>query len=83
MSTHTTDNSVNLQTKTHKQRATKAMVKDFVKWALNNNLYDTCTPGRMRQMYLNEHGIDLCECCIRRQRGKWQLVDGELDRILE
>lgn len=72
-----------LETSIRKPRVTKAVVKEFVKWAFNNNLYDTCTPGRMRQLYKAERGIDIGESCIRQQRYRWQMVNGELTRVLD
>ena len=45
-----------------------------------HNVYEQYTPGRIRQMYMQETGVEFSECCIRRQRGKWSLVDGKLRR---
>lgn len=69
-----------LEGSTRKQRATKAMVQQFLHWALEHNVYEQYTPGRIRQMYMQETGVEFSECCIRRQRGKWSLVDGKLRR---
>ena len=70
-----------LQKSARKQRATKATIRTFLHWALENHAYDQYTPGRIRQMYNEQFNVDISECCIRRQRGKWQLVNGEVKPI--
>ena len=67
-----------LEKSMRKQRATKNQVKTFVRWAIENNVYDQYTPGRIKQMYFEETGVDFSECCIRRQKNKWALVNDEV-----
>lgn len=77
---NTTSNII-LQRSTRKQRATKATIRTFLRWALETHAYEHYTAGRIRQMYNELFNIDISECCIRRQRNKWTLIDGELQHI--
>ena len=36
------------------------------------------TNGKIRQMYINEKGIDLTTSTINNQRKRWIMIDGEL-----
>lgn len=70
-----------LQRSTRKQRATKATIRTFLRWALETNAYEHYTAGRIRQIYNEQFNVDISECCIRRQRNKWTLIDGELQHV--
>lgn len=70
-----------LQRSTRKQRATKATIRTFLRWALETHAYEHYTAGRIRQIYNEQFNVDISECCIRRQRNKWTLIDGELQHV--
>ena len=65
-----------------KRRITKSEVFDFVKWAYtyDENIYEKFTTGRIRQIYHDETGCDISDVCIRNQRNRWKIVDGEVVR---
>ena len=67
-----------LLTKTRKKRATKKEIKDFAKWALKNEVYDIYSFAKIREMYMNETGVDLTVWAIRLQKTRWILIDGEV-----
>jgi hypothetical protein len=61
-----------------KKRATNEIIKTFVKWCFNNGAFTKYTNGRIRQLYLDETGVDLATSTINNQRERWVLYDGEL-----
>ena len=63
---------------TRKKRATNEMIKEFAKWCFDNEVFDKYTNGKIRQMYINEKGIDLTTSTINNQRKRWIIIDGEL-----
>ena len=63
---------------TRKKRATNEMIKEFAKWCFDNKVFDKYTNGKIRQMYINEKGIDLTTSTINNQRKRWIMIDGEL-----
>ena len=63
---------------TRKKRATNEMIKEFAKWCFDNNVFDKYTNGKIRQMYINEKGVDLTTSTINNQRKRWIMIDGEL-----
>ena len=69
---------VSFERAVRKKRATNEIIKEFVMWCFNNNAFETCTNGRIRQMYIEEKGIDLTISTIKNQRGRWLLHDGQL-----
>lgn len=83
MSAQTPVTTRTLEKSMRKQRATKSQVKTFIKWAIENDVYEHYTPGRIKQMYFDETGIDFSECCIRRQKNKWTIVDDQVVKAEE
>ena len=63
---------------TRKKRATNEMIRDFAKWCFVNEVFDKYTNGKIRQMYINEKGVDLTTSTINNQRKRWIMIDGEL-----
>ena len=63
---------------TRKKRATNEMIRDFAKWCFDNEVFDKYTNGKIRQMYINEKGVDLTTSTINNQRKRWVMIDGEL-----
>ena len=63
---------------TRKKRATNEMIREFAKWCFVNEVFDKYTNGKIRQMYINEKGVDLTTSTINNQRKRWVLIDGEL-----
>ena len=63
---------------TRKKRATNEMIRDFAKWCFDNEVFDKYTNGKIRQMYINEKGVDLTTSTINNQRKRWVIIDGEL-----
>ena len=63
---------------TRKKRATNEMIKEFAKWCFVNEVFNKYTNGKIRQMYINEKGIDLTASTINNQRKRWVMIDGEL-----
>ena len=63
---------------TRKKRATNEMIKEFAKWCFDNEVFDKYTNGKIRQMYINEKGIELTTSTINNQRKRWIMIDGEL-----
>ena len=63
---------------TRKKRATNEMIKEFAKWSFDNKVFDKYTNGKIRQMYINEKGIELTTSTINNQRKRWIMIDGEL-----
>ena len=69
---------INIERATRKKRATNVMIKEFAKWCFDNKVFDKYTNGKIRQMYINEKGVDLTTSTINNQRKRWILIDGEL-----
>ena len=69
---------INIERATRKKRATNDMIKEFAKWCFDNEVFNKYTNGKIRQMYINEKGIDLTTSTINNQRKRWILIDGEL-----
>ena len=69
---------INIERATRKKRATNEMIKDFAKWCFDNEVFDKYTNGKIRQMYINEKGVDLTTSTINNQRKRWIMIDGEL-----
>ena len=69
---------INIERATRKKRATNEMIKEFAKWCFDNNVFDKYTNGKIRQMYINEKGVDLTTSTINNQRKRWIMIDGEL-----
>ena len=63
---------------TRKKRATNEMIKEFAKWCFDNEVFDKYTNGKIRQMYMNEKGVELTTSTINNQRKRWVMIDGEL-----
>ena len=63
---------------TRKKRATNEMIREFAKWCFDNKVFDKYTNGKIRQLYINEKGIDLTTSTINNQRKRWIMIDGEL-----
>ena len=69
---------INIERATRKKRATNEMIREFAKWCFDNNVFDKYTNGKIRQMYINEKGVDLTTSTINNQRKRWIMIDGEL-----
>ena len=69
---------INIERATRKKRATNEMIKEFAKWCFDNEVFDKYTNGKIRQMYINEKGVDLTTSTINNQRKRWIMIDGEL-----
>ena len=69
---------INIERATRKKRATNEMIKEFAKWCFVNEVFDKYTNGKIRQMYINEKGVDLTTSTINNQRKRWIMIDGEL-----
>ena len=69
---------INIERATRKKRATNEMIREFAKWCFVNEVFDKYTNGKIRQMYINEKGIDLTTSTINNQRKRWIIIDGEL-----
>ena len=61
-----------------KKRATNEVIKNFVRWCFDNEAFVKFTNGRIRQMYLNEKGIELTTSTINNQRKRWVMINGEI-----
>lgn len=61
-----------------KKRATNEIIKNFVRWCFDNEAFVKYTNGRIRQMYLNEKGVELTTSTINNQRKRWVLINGEI-----
>ena len=61
-----------------KKRATNEVIKNFVRWCFDNEAFVKDTNGRIRQMYLNEKGIELTTSTINNQRKRWVMINGEI-----
>ena len=74
--------TINLErvTSIRKRRVTQAEVKDFVKWAydFDEHIYDKYTAGKIKQLYKEKTGKDISDVCIRNQRERWVIVDGNI-----
>ena len=69
---------INIERATRKKRATNEMIREFAKWCFVNEVFDKYTNGKIRQMYINEKGVDLTTSTINNQRKRWIMIDGEL-----
>ena len=69
---------INIERATRKKRATNEMIREFAKWCFVNEVFDKYTNGKIRQMYINEKGVDLTTSTINNQRKRWIIIDGEL-----
>ena len=69
---------INIERATRKKRATNEMIREFAKWCFVNEVFDKYTNGKIRQMYINEKGVDLTTSTINNQRKRWVIIDGEL-----
>lgn len=69
---------MSLEGSIRKRRLTQKEIQDFATWAIINNVYEKYTCGRIRQIYLEEKGIDLTVCSIKNQKDRWVLIDGKL-----
>ena len=69
---------INIERATRKKRATNEMIREFAKWCFDNEAFDKYTNGKIRQMYINEKGVDLTTSTINNQRKRWVMIDGEL-----
>ena len=69
---------INIERAMRKKRATNEMIKEFAKWCFDNEVFDKYTNGQIRQMYIEEKGIDLTTSTINNQRKRWVMIDGEL-----
>ena len=69
---------INIERATRKKRATNEMIREFAKWCFVNEVFDKYTNGKIRQMYINEKGVDLTTSTINNQRKRWVIIDGDL-----
>ena len=69
---------INIERATRKKRATNEMIREFAKWCFVNEVFDKYTNGKIRQMYINEKGVDLTTSTINNQRKRWIMIDNEL-----
>ena len=69
---------INIERATRKKRATNDMIKEFAKWCFVNEVFDKYTNGKIRQMYIEEKGVELTTSTINNQRKRWIMIDGEL-----
>lgn len=61
-----------------KPRVTKKQMWDFGQWAVDNDVFKHYTAGRIQQLYKEHSGIMLSQCCIRKQKNRWVMIDGKL-----
>ena len=69
---------INIERATRKKRATNEMIREFAKWCFVNEVFDKYTNGKIRQMYIEEKGVELTTSTINNQRKRWIMIDNEL-----
>ena len=69
---------INIERATRKKRATNEMIREFAKWCFVNEVFDKYTNGKIRQMYIDEKGVELTTSTINNQRKRWIMIDNEL-----